>query len=168
MTRTRAPHSHRGSFRWDSGCSLSRGSSCQSWDGTSNSERSPSLRTCLDSSEAFHRERGPGRQRSGKLSSEQARRRQECAVVTSSSHRPLQRWDGGAASGVGSQGEKSAQAVFSGAGGEGPTRRAASPPPRVGARARPCRHSTKKRTSTTSRAAKRTAMAHHWRRSLVM
>lgn len=30
------------------------------------------------------------------------------------------------------------------------------------------RHSTKKRTSTTSRMAKRTAMAHHWRRSLVM
>ena len=27
------------------------------------------------------------------------------------------------------------------------------------------RHSTKKRTSTTSRTAKRTAMAHHWRRS---
>lgn len=31
-----------------------------------------------------------------------------------------------------------------------------------------CRHSTKKRTSTTNRTAKRTAMAHHWRRSLVM
>lgn len=28
-----------------------------------------------------------------------------------------------------------------------------------------CRHSTKKRTSTTNRTAKRTAMAHHWRRS---
>lgn len=32
----------------------------------------------------------------------------------------------------------------------------------------PCCHSTKKRTSTTNRTAKRTAMAHHWRRSLVM
>lgn len=29
-------------------------------------------------------------------------------------------------------------------------------------------HSTRKRVSTTSRTAKRMAMAHHWRRSLVM
>lgn len=30
------------------------------------------------------------------------------------------------------------------------------------------RHSTRKRISTTTRTAKRMAMAHHWRRSLVM
>lgn len=34
--------------------------------------------------------------------------------------------------------------------------------------ARGRRHSTKKKTSTTSRTTKRTAMAHHWRRSLVI
>lgn len=71
--------------------------SCGGWDRTSNSERQPSLRIFLDSSEALPRERGPGRQSSGKLSSEQDRRCQECAVVTSSSHGPLQRWNGGAA-----------------------------------------------------------------------
>lgn len=37
--------------------------------------------------------------------------------------------------------------------------------PGVRAQARHCRHSTKKKSSTTSRTTKRTAMAHHWRRS---
>lgn len=72
---------------------------------------------------------------------------------------------------VGSQGEKSAQAVFSGDGGEAPAPVLLLLPRlcvQEDACGRPCRHSTKKRTSTTSRTAKRTAMAHHWRRSLVM
>lgn len=74
---------------------------------------------------------------------------------------------------AGSQREKSAQAVFPGAGGKERARRARFLPlPRVHvwqeAAAEPCRHRTKKRISTTSRITKRTAMAHHWRRSLVM
>lgn len=76
---------------------------------------------------------------------------------TSSSQQPRQRWDGGAASVAGSQ--KSVQAEFSGeAGGSRHS---------VGCLSSwsLCRHSTKKRSSTTSRTAKRTAMAHHWRRS---
>lgn len=38
----------------------------------------------------------------------------------------------------------------------------------AGSKPGPRRHSTKKRISTTSRTTKRTTMAHHWRRSLVI
>lgn len=85
-----------------------------------------------------------------------------------SSRRPLQRWVGGAASTVGSQGQRSVQTGLSGAGGQAPARCArCSSPGSVRRRQRvwPCCHSTRKRTSTTSRTAKRMAMAHHWRRS---
>ena len=88
---------------------------------------------------------------------------------TSCAHRPSPHWAGGAVSTVGSRRDKSAQAVLP---GEGCEERAAarcfSLSPGVcaaGSEPGPRRHSTKKRTSTMSRTTKRTAMAHHWRRS---
>lgn len=61
---------------------------------------------------------------------------------------------------VGSPREKSARSVFPGGAAGGSRHRGL-----LVLLPGPVRHSTKKRSSTTSRTAKRTAMAHHWRRS---
>lgn len=96
------------------------GRSCRSWDGTATADVS---RVCG----VFWVPQRPstGSQVQGGSAGASVLRTGQAAPgvgsVPSSSHRPLQRWDGGAASIVGSQREKSAQAVFSGDGGEAPT-----------------------------------------------
>lgn len=129
-------------------------------DGRSNGKHSLSLQIFLDSSEALHGEQGPGRQGHGKLSSGQERRRQECTVVMSPSHWSLQCWDGGAASVVGCNEKSQCGLCFQERMVRASTGRTMCRPPRFLGR-----HSTRKRTSTTSRTTKRMAMAHHWRRS---
>ena len=109
----------------------------------------------------------PGRQSSGGPSSEWARRARSARSSTRCSPWPCQRRVRAAVSGgVTGRGVSAGRVFQREAGGDGNARRRC-PPPGVrvqeGLR-RPC-HSTRRRTSTTSRTTKRTAMAHHWRLS---
>lgn len=124
-------------------------------DDMSNCKRPLSLRVFLDCSEAVCGERRPGRQSGGRLSSGQDRQcRGRTVLLLFPRAFPAPGRGSCLNCGVTKRKVKAGRVPRGGG-------NASSAPPVP-------RHSTRKRISTTSRMTKRTAMAHHWRRSLVM